>query len=220
MVTFLPLMVQSAVPGGLGRLLLSCGGCFCCWAEAASIGCAKAKAASIKMVIAIAEKCLPVMMNVLSLKGFHYRAAGPPTASSRGRACVEQKSRAARGCPLITSGSTSGRTSSARAHPGVCPACRDTRQPGRGSGRDIRGAARHAHAQRPDGCRNTSRGAAPSGHARSWLRRGECRVDRRAGPHSRGANRDHDSSHPAPSCCPHPQKPKTSSLPNFVLVTP
>src|ERR1044071_1487956 len=95
MVTFLPLMVQSAVPGGLGRLLLSCGGCFCCWAgeEAASvgcvravaaIGCAKTKAASIKMVSAIAERCLPVMMNVLSLKGFHYRAAGPPTASSRG----------------------------------------------------------------------------------------------------------------------------------------
>src|SRR5579859_3502084 len=86
MVTFLPLMVQSAVPGGLGRLLLSCGGCFCCWAVAAigcaktkaasvgcvravaSVGCAKTKAASIKMVIAIAERCLPVMMNVLSLK--------------------------------------------------------------------------------------------------------------------------------------------------------
>src|SRR5579859_700084 len=219
MVTFLPLMVQSAVPGGLGRLLLSCGGCFCCWAEAASIGCAKAKAASIKMVIAIAEKCLPVMMNVLSLKGFHYRAAGPPTASSRGRACVEQKSRAARGCPLITSGSTSGRTSNARAHPGGCPACRDKRQRGRGSGRDIRGAARHAHAQRRGNCRNTDRGAAPSGHARSWLRRGECRVDRRAGPHSRGANRDHDGSNrPAPSCCPRPQKPKTSSLLKPVLV--
>ena len=94
MVTFLPLMVQSAVPGGLGRLLLSsC--CGCGWAEvadaagperkgdigwaraeAASIGCAKAKAASMKMVRAIAEKCLAVMMNVLSLKGFHYRATG------------------------------------------------------------------------------------------------------------------------------------------------
>src|ERR1051326_9021085 len=70
MVTLLPLMVQSAVPGGLGRLLLSS---FCCcgWARAeATIGCAKTKAVSMMIVRAIAtEKCLPVMMNVLSEKG-------------------------------------------------------------------------------------------------------------------------------------------------------
>ena len=40
MVTFLPLMVQSAVPGGLGRLLLSsCCGCGWVWAEGVGIGC-------------------------------------------------------------------------------------------------------------------------------------------------------------------------------------
>src|SRR5579864_251979 len=70
MVTFLPLMVQSAAPGGLGRLLLS-SGCFCCCAgavsigcvrAAAAIGCAKTKATSMKMASAGAEKCLTVMM--------------------------------------------------------------------------------------------------------------------------------------------------------------
>src|SRR5579871_1135344 len=79
MVTLLPLMVQSAVPGGLGRLLLSCcgfgsawaEGVDVCWAEAdAVVGCAKTKAASMKMVSASVEKCLPVMMNVLSRKDF------------------------------------------------------------------------------------------------------------------------------------------------------
>jgi trimethylamine:corrinoid methyltransferase-like protein len=82
-------MVQSAVPGGLGRLLLS-SGCFCCCAGAgaagvdcaravaaigcartkAAIGCAKIKAAKMKTLSAIAEKCLLVMMNVLSRKDF------------------------------------------------------------------------------------------------------------------------------------------------------
>src|SRR5579864_7379091 len=115
MVTFLPLMVQSAVPGGLGRLLLSSGS-FCCWAwaeaagvdcvravaaigcgwaagdgcgwaEAASIGGVRANAGKMKMLSAIAEKCLPVMINVLSLKGLHYRAAGAqvPAAGAVGQ---------------------------------------------------------------------------------------------------------------------------------------
>jgi hypothetical protein len=81
----------------------------------------------------------------------------------------------------FTAGPINGRTSSARAHPGVCRACHDKHQRGRGLCRDIRAATLHAHAPQPGSCRNTDRGAAPSGHARSWLRRAGCRVYQRAG---------------------------------------